>query len=349
MGSSIIFLPGRQVIKNVMKIRILLFVVLATLLVGCNQSTPLTPTSTVITVPTPTLPEPQVETTGVPDPEAIAKTYLDHWKAEEYPQMYALLTKVSQDAISEADFTARYQNVANEAALSGWDYEILSSLRNPETGQVGYRVQLHSVLVGDIDRNTVMNLSQENGEWRIQWDDSLILPELLGGNNLLMDYRIPSRGNIYASDGRALVAQADAVAIGLDTSAVDPEQQAALLGEIYRLTGVQPEKLSGMIDAWRPFGYYLPVADISVDALAPREAVLQGYSGVILQPFRTRYYFDDGIAPHVLGYMSLIQPDEVDYYKRLGYRIDERVGTGWVGILCGERPCGSARWCFVCG
>jgi penicillin-binding protein 2 len=45
-----------------------------------------------------------------------------------------------------------------------------------------------------------------------------------------------------------------------------------------------------------------------------------------LSPFRTRYYFDDGISPHVLGYMSLIQPDEVDYYKRLGYRVDERVG-----------------------
>jgi cell division protein FtsI/penicillin-binding protein 2 len=81
-----------------------------------------------------------------------------------------------------------------------------------------------------------------------------------------------------------------------------------------------------MIEAWRPYGYYLPVADISVEALAPREAVLASYSGVILQPFRTRYYFDDGIASHVLGYMSLIQPDEVDYYKRLGYRVDERVG-----------------------
>src|SRR4030066_583368 len=171
-----------------------------------------------------------------------------------------------------------------------------------------------------------MNLSLENGEWRIQWDDSLILPELLGGNNLRMDYDIPSRGNIYASDGGALVAQADAVAIGLDTAKVDPEQEDGLLGEIYRLTGIQPERLSGMMEAWRPFGYYLPVADISVDALAPREAVLAGYSGVILQPFRTRYYFDDGISPHALGYMSLIQPDEVDYYKRLGYRIDERVG-----------------------
>jgi len=342
VGSSIIFSPGRPEIKNVMKIRILLLVVVATILIGCNPSIPLTPTSTVSMLATPTLPDPQMETTGVPDPELIARTYLDHWKAEEYPEMYALLTKVSQDAISEADFTARYQNVANEAALSSWEFEVLSSLKNPESGQVGYRVLLHSILVGDIERDTVMNLGLENGEWRILWDDSLILPELLGGNNLLMDYRIPSRGNIYASDGHALVAQADAVAIGLDTSKVDPEQEDALLGEISRLTGVQPEKLSGMIEAWRPFGYYLPVADISVEDLAPREAVLAGYSGVILSPFRTRYYFDDGIAPHVLGYMSLIQPDEVDYYKRLGYRIDERVGRDGLeyyaeNYLAGER------------
>jgi cell division protein FtsI/penicillin-binding protein 2 len=329
-------------IKNVMKIRILLLIVAATILIGCNQSTSPTPISTVAVLPTSTLPEPGVETTTVPDPELVAKTYLDHWVAEEYPQMYALLTGVSQDAISEADFTTRYKNVANEAALSGWEYDILSSLKNPESGQVGYRVLLHSVLVGDIERDTVMNLILENGEWRIQWDDSLILPELLGGNNLRMDYRIPSRGNIYAKDGDALVAQADAVAIGLDTGKVDPEQENALLGEIYRLTGVQPEKLSGMIEAWRPFGYYLPVADISVEDLAPREAVLGGYSGVILSPFRTRYYFEDGISPHVLGYMSLIQPDEVDKFKRLGYRIDERVGRDGLEYfaedsLAGER------------
>jgi cell division protein FtsI/penicillin-binding protein 2 len=309
-----------------MKIRLLFLVLMAFILLGCSQSTSTPQPSTVTSLPTPSLPGPQVETTNVPDPRDVAQTYLDHWKVEEYPAMYSLLTKVSQDAISEADFTARYQGVANEAALSSWDYEILSSLKNPASGQVGYKVILHSILVGDIEGDTMMSLSLENGEWRIQWDDSLILPELRGGNNLYMDYRIPSRGNIYASDGQALVAQADAVAIGLNTATVDPAQEDALLGEIYRLTGVHPETLSGRIEAWRPYGYYLPVADISVDALASREAVLAGYSGVILSPFRTRYYFNEGIAPHVLGYMSLIQPEEVDYYKRLGYRIDERVG-----------------------
>ena len=107
-------------------------------------------------------------------------------------------------------------------------------------------------------------------------------PSCVGGIICGWSTIFASRGNIYSNDGGALVAQADAVAIGLDTGKVDPNQENGLLGEIYRLTGVQPQTLSGMIEAWRPFGYYLPVADISVDDLAPREAVLAGYSGVIL-------------------------------------------------------------------
>src|SRR5512137_2852993 len=101
---------------------ILIFIVL--LMVGCNQASTPTQTPTQPVIPTSTLPEPVVETTDVPDPQTTAQVYLNHWKAEEYSDMYALLTRLSQDAINEADFTSRYQNVANEAALSGWDYEI---------------------------------------------------------------------------------------------------------------------------------------------------------------------------------------------------------------------------------
>ena len=147
-----------------MKIRLLFLVLLAFILIGCSQSTSTPQVSTVTTYPTPSLPGPQVETTNVPDPRDVAQAYLDHWKVEEYPAMYSLLTKLSQDAISEEDFTARYKGVANEAALSSWDYEILSSLKNPESGQVGYKVILHSVLVGDIERDTMMSLSLENGD-----------------------------------------------------------------------------------------------------------------------------------------------------------------------------------------
>ncbi|MCJ7533383.1 MAG: hypothetical protein MUO64_20470, partial [Anaerolineales bacterium] len=166
---------------------------------------------------TPTLPAPEMRVTQPPDAEAATRAYLDAWKAENYEAMYAMLTKVSQDALTLDDFNAHYQNVANEASLNNVSYKILSSLVNPRSAQVAYQVILSSVLVGDVQRDTMMNLSLDDGAWRVQWDDAIILPELAGVNKLWMDYRIPARGDIYDREGHALVSQADAVTLGIET------------------------------------------------------------------------------------------------------------------------------------
>ncbi len=314
--------------KNAMKRKILAVIFLAILLVGCTSDTPAATETPTAPPPTATLPEPQVQTTSVPDIEPVAQSYLDAWVVEDYPTMYSLLTAVSRDAISVEDFTARYAEVPNAAALRSWEYQILSALvNNPRSAQVGYRVTYHSVLVGDFQSETTMFLALEEGQWRVEWDDALIMAELKGGNYLSMEYRIPARSNIYASDGSALVAQTDAVAIGLDSAAVDPERQTSLLNRIADITSADIASLAVQIDAYRALGsYYIPVADMSVDELEPHRASLSAYSGVIFSPFRTRYYFGEGLASHVVGYMSYIQVDEVDTYRRLGYRVDERVG-----------------------
>jgi cell division protein FtsI/penicillin-binding protein 2 len=293
---------------------------------GCGGfSSP--PNATLPPLPSPTLAPPGEQRFQAPDVEQAARAYLEAWKAEDYHSMYALLTPLSQDAISEADFTARYQEVATEAALSGIDANILSSLTQTHLAQVSYRVILHSVLVGDIQRDTTMNLSLEGDQWWVSWEESMILPELEGGNHLRMEYKVPSRANIYDQDGRALVAQADAVAIGLRAGEVDPENEEGLLEELWRLTGVRPENLLPKLEEYRKNDWYLAVGDVTSEQLAPRLKALESYEGVLLEPFRGRYYFEGGVAPHVVGYVSVIQEDEIDQYKRLGYNVwSDRVG-----------------------
>lgn len=276
---------------------------------------------------TSTLGPPGVHTTQAPDAEATAQAYLDAWGEENYSAMYAMLTAVSQDALTEAEFESRYRNLAAEAALSYIDTRILSSLTQTRSAQVSFRIVMHSALVGDIQRETTMHLGLEGGQWRVKWDEALILPDLSGGNTLRMEYLIPSRGNIYDSSGRALVAQTDATALGLFPDQIDPEQEKRLLEEMWRLTGMRPETISNLYSRFPPgAGWYLPLRAVSADAIQPRLNILSGFSGLVMQPFRSRYYFDGGVAPHVIGYVSAIQEEEVEEYKRRGYRIDERVG-----------------------
>jgi len=317
-------------LKKISGILVLIIFILS----ACSSTTPSQTPSTHVSengsTLTPALPSVVVETTPVPDADVAVRAYLDAWQESNYANMYALLTSESQTAISVEDFSERYHRVAVEAALSSVDYEILSSLViDQNDAQASYRVVLHSVLVGDIQRDTVINLKMQSGAWHVVWDDALILPELAGGNSLWMDRYVPSRANIYDRDGEAIVAPAKAVSVGILPGRIDPDQERGLLDDLFWLTGLHPNTITTMYADF-PFGadWYLPLGETLFDRAARYYDVENGYEDGILfmYPFESRYYFNDEMASQTIGYASQIQTDEVDDYLQAGYRLDEMVG-----------------------
>jgi len=73
--------------------------------------------------------------------------------------------------------------------------------------------------------------------------------------------------------------------------------------------------------------WYVPIGDVSAAVAQKNSDKLNGYDGILLSPFRSRYYYDEGIAPHVVGYVLSISPEELEDYQRKGYRGDEKVGA----------------------
>lgn len=287
------------------------------------------PPTIVIGTVTPEKPGPQAGA----EVKTVAQTYLDAWIQENYAAMYPLLTSVSRDAMSQEEFTEHYQGISTEAALSQVSYELLSVLAEAEKGQVRYQVTLTSRLVGAITRETVMNLRREKGEWRIEWDDTLVLPELQGGNYLRMDRGnyIPSRANIYDRRGTALVAQADATTVGVLPDQLDSETTGEMFAALSELTGVSTGEIERLVQSAPPgANWFVPIGSVSAERLASAYGELKGYAGLELRPYKSRYYLDGGIAPHVTGYVSAIQPEELEEYKRQGYLSDERVGRAGV-------------------
>ncbi len=273
-----------------------------------------------------TLHPPVVNVTSVPDVRTTAQAFLDAWKAEDYTKMYDLLGPVSQDAITLEDFQKRYQDVTLNLTLKSITYEILSSLTNPAAAQVAYRVNYNTNLAGDLQRDMVMNLLLDKGKWVIQWEDGMILPELRGGNKLAMDIKVPARANIYDSNGQALVAQADAYSLGVDPSAIDDKQEGALLTYLSRLTGKPAAWIRALYEDQRGIPGYVPVGEALAQDVQERYDTLSGINGLIWYPYTARYYYDEGIAPHVTGYVQPIPVEQAEDYQREGYRIDEKVG-----------------------
>jgi penicillin-binding protein 2 len=300
------------------------FAIVLALISGCATGN--NPISSFFPTPT-SLPPPEVGITSVPDATPVMKTFLEALKQDDFAAMYALLDKTSQAAITQDDFVIRYRESLNFMSASSLDFELFAATTNPYAAQMPFQITYHSTLAGDIVRDMSARLNLEDGQWRIQWDPSLILPELAGGNRLALDCQVPVRGDIYDRKGLPLVTTTEAVALGVDTGTVNFDRLYDLTFELWRLTGVSPTYLNNQIIASGP-GWYIPVGTTSREE---GERILSmGFNGLSVNPYTSRYYHNSGSASQTLGYTLSISPENIDAYKRQGYCGNERVG--WIGV-----------------
>ncbi|HQK03634.1 MAG TPA: penicillin-binding transpeptidase domain-containing protein [Anaerolineaceae bacterium] len=300
-----------------------LFLVLSMVLGACAKLPPgASPTPT----PEAGLPTPVLVLTQAPDVEKEAQAYLDAWKSEDYEGMYARLSKLTRDALTLEDFIKQHKNAAVAMTMQEINYAVLSSMVRPTSAQVNYEISYTTTLLGTITRSAIMNLALEEGAWKVQWDVSMILPELAGGNKLELTYEIPARGNLYDIYGYPLVAQDDAVALGVIPGQIDPEKEANMLNLLANILDVSSDSIYKKYQ-YAQSDWYVAIGDVSAAVAQKYSDRLSQYPGLIMSSFRSRYYYDGGIAPHVIGYVLSISPEQLEEYQRLGYRGDEKIGA----------------------
>jgi penicillin-binding protein 2 len=279
-------------------------------------------------IPTDTpLPPPIVSVTSVPNPEIALGNYLMAFQTDDYNTMYTLLSEVTQDAVPLDAFALRNRDALNEMSAGSFDYEVLSSLVNPYSAEIAYRVTYHTALVGDIQRDMIARFALENNEWKLQWDDSLILPELAGGNILRMDYAIPARGNIYDRDGDPLAAQSEVRAFSIIPGNVTDDSFGILVSGASRLCGISQEVLSEQIIN-TPSQFPIPLCEATKQE---SDRIWSTYPrGLQWEDYTSRYYFRQGVGSNIVGYTQSIFAEDLEAYRRLGYAGDERVGKSGI-------------------
>jgi cell division protein FtsI/penicillin-binding protein 2 len=305
--------------KSLRWIHLVLIVVFLSACASGGEGSPL---SGIFATPTP-LPTAQVHITPAPDAQAAVTAFLQALQVDDFESMYDMLTQASRDGITLEDFSKRWVNVLNEMSAASIEFTILSSQLSPFDAEIGYSITYKTVLAGDIQRNMVMRLANENGGWKVQWDDALILPELAGGNLLAMEYSVPARGDIYDREGLPIVTQAEAFAFGIQTGQINEDMRDALTTELGRLCGLDPLAIDNQIDASGP-GWYLPMCE-GTRAEAQRLISINP-GGLVVQNYQSRYYFQTGLAPQAVGFTLSISPEEYDAYRRRGYNGSEKVG-----------------------
>lgn len=280
----------------------------------------------IFETPTP-LPTAQAGITPAPDAQAAVTEFLEALQRDDFEIMYNMLSQTSREGITLEDFSKRWNNALNEMSASSLDFVVSSSTVSPRNAEVGYSITYKTTLAGDIQRNIVMRLVNEDNAWKVQWDDALILPELAGGNELKMEYSIPARGDIYDREGLPVATQSKALAFGVSTGEIDPDLRGTLTTELGRLCRIDPLDIEDQIDASGP-GWYLPMCEGTREDAQRLLSINPG--GLVISEYESRYYHKGGLAPQAVGYTLAISPEQLNEYRRKGYSGSERIGQAGI-------------------
>jgi len=273
---------------------------------------------------------PMATATSIPDgAEGIGLAFLRAWEGRDYLGMYSLLSPQSQALIDSRTFVEFYEEMMEAATVLEIHAQPQSARQEGERAEFGARVTWETAAVGQINRDHIIDLVFSDGRWGVVWDESLILPELEGGQRLYTEHRIPARANIYDRDGDALAFQGSIITLGIVPGRI--EDETGLLSLLSQMLNMTPDEIKFLYVASLP-DWYVPIGDVTGEVMEQYFTELQPYigAGLVTEDRLTRLYTPEGTAPHIVGYTGYIPAESIDFYTRQGYRGDEQVGLAGV-------------------
>lgn len=270
--------------------------------------------------PTPTA-EPVTE-----DASGIGRAFFRAWEGKDYLGMYSVLAPQSQALMDSQSFIQLYADSMETATVKSINSQPMSIIQEGDQAEFSVRVTWNTRVVGSFTRDYTVPMSYQQGRWGVVWNESLILPEMSGGNRLYLDYRIPARANIYDINGLALAFQGKIVSLGVIPGEIEDEE--GMLAALSPILNKSPEEIKAIYAPALP-DWYWPIGEVREDVYQQYGTTLLPFIGAGLTPPASRLarlYTEEGTAAHIIGYTGYIPADEIESYISRGYRGDEQIG-----------------------
>jgi penicillin-binding protein 2 len=153
------------------------------------------------------------------------------------------------------------------------------------------------------------------------------LRRLSENNCIRLQSTNPSRGLIFDRNGTLLVDNRPAFDLNIVLKDAKPLEQT--VKKLSKYINVPESELMSKIESDKTVPSYKPILlkkDIGRDALAAIEVRKFDLPGVIVDVKPRRHYIEQKTAAHLIGYLSEINPDELNSGEYPGYTVGDYIG-----------------------
>jgi penicillin-binding protein 2 len=314
----------------------LALLLLALLASACGEAAVPTAAPAATDVP-PVAAVPSTPTPDLVTPEVIGRSFFEAWNAEDYARMYSLTAPAVQAAVTQEAFAQSYRAALHTTTAISLTLLPRSLSVDGETAWIEFQETWHTGMFGALQATNTLDLVQVDNAWYVDWTRAAIWPDLADGNAFAIEYQIPARANIYDRNGAGLAIPTTIVTVGVIPDRI--EDETVLLATLSQALGLTQQEIQQAY-AGQPGNWFIPITDITgEESLTLNEQL--SLPGIERRERAGRLYPLNGVASHVVGWVSPIPAEHADAYRQQGYRADQRVGVAGLeawgeSILAGQ-------------
>ena len=262
-----------------------------------------------------------------PPPQETVKNYFALVEKKQYDKMYDMLSESSKEKISKKKFTERNQNIyegieAKDIKISIPEKEKLKG--NPVTVKYSETMETSA---DEISFDNAVTLQKEDGEYKIDWDSTVIFPNLQDSYKVQIQTESAQRGTIYDRNGVILAGNGTVLEVGLVPGKMgDDTARAESIKKLAELLDVSEEAIQNALGAsYVQDDSFVPIKKIA-KGNEEKEAQLLTIPGVMLNDSQDRVYPLGAAAGHLTGYVQAVTAEDLEKLENKGYHANSVIG-----------------------
>lgn len=281
-------------------------------------------------------------------PDELLVTYMNYISEQKYEEMYKMLDAVTAAQVSKEDFIRRNSAIYEGIEMQNMTVTVISY--DEEKNTVHYKTSFDTA-AGTISFENEAFFKKEEKGYKLEWDESLIFPNLCSGDKVRVSDTQAKRGEILDRDGCVLAGEGAASSVGIVPGKLENRDSA--IAQIAGLLEVEPAEIEKKLSAkWVKDDSFVPiktvrkVEEIELLSLEPSEDMLKEHErqqqllaipGVMISDTEVRAYPLGEAAAHLVGYVQSVTAEDLEKHAGEGYTQNSVIGrSGAEGLFESE-------------
>ncbi|MDU1855095.1 MAG: NTF2-like N-terminal transpeptidase domain-containing protein, partial [Clostridium baratii] len=252
--------------------------------------------------------------------------YKQKWIEKDYKGMYEILSSESKGKITEEEFVNRFSNIYGAMGASNMEITDGESEKGDSALVIPFTLSMNTV-AGKVElKDFKAEMVKEDKEYKVNWNDNLILPNMVEGDKVRVETFTGKRGKILDKDGKVLAEDGELNIVGIHPSVFNKEDKEKRIKEMADALDISEETINKKLDANSNPEHFVEIVKILPSDSKLKKLENREEEGILIRSTNSRVYNGGEAFGRLVGYIGYITAEELENMKDKGYTSNSEIG-----------------------